>query len=79
MDDKTLVISVASGKGGVGKSNFSLNLSLALADTGRSTALFDADLSLGNASLLLGSNPQKTILNLIEDDVSIDDITFKSI
>ncbi|MCA1933626.1 MAG: DUF4388 domain-containing protein, partial [Calditerrivibrio sp.] len=30
-------------------------------------------------SLLLGSNPQKTILNLIEDDVSIDDITFKSI
>lgn len=79
MNNETLIISVASGKGGVGKSNFSLNLALALAGNGHSTALFDADLSLGNASLLLGSNPKKTILNLIEDDVSIDDITFKSI
>ncbi len=78
MTKNTTVISVASGKGGVGKSNFSLNLSLALAEIGKATALFDADLSLGNASLLLGSNPQKTILNLIEDDVSINDIIYKT-
>ncbi|MGB9731744.1 P-loop NTPase [Calditerrivibrio nitroreducens] len=78
MDKNTTVISVASGKGGVGKSNFSLNLSLSIAEQGKPTALFDADLSLGNASLLIGSNPQKTILNLIEDDVTINDIIFKS-
>lgn len=78
MSKNTTVISVASGKGGVGKSNFSLNLSLALGEIGKKTALFDADLSLGNAALLLGSNPQKTILNLIEEDVSINDIVIKS-
>jgi|GEM_PF-236823 flagellar biosynthesis protein FlhG len=78
MENYTTVISVASGKGGVGKSNFSLNLSLSLAETGKSVALFDADLSLGNASLLIGTNPQKTILNLIEEDVSINDIVYKT-
>ncbi|MEF3255177.1 MAG: P-loop NTPase [Deferribacterales bacterium] len=79
MAKDTTVISVASGKGGVGKSNFALNLSLALAELGKATALFDADLSLGNASLLIGSNPQKTILNLVEDDLSINDIIYRSI
>ncbi|MCX8084434.1 MAG: P-loop NTPase [Calditerrivibrio sp.] len=78
MEKNTTIISVASGKGGVGKSNFSLNLSLALAEKNKTTALFDADLSLGNASLLLGTNPQKTILNLVEEDVSINDIVYKN-
>ncbi len=48
------VIAVASGKGGVGKSNVAVNLSVALAQAGRSTLLLDADLGLANVDVLLG-------------------------
>lgn len=75
---KSYIISVASGKGGVGKSNFALNLALSLARLGKKTCLFDADLSLGNADILLGSKPTYTIEHLLSDDVSISDIVFTS-
>jgi len=42
------VIAVTGGKGGVGKTNVSVNLSLALADLGRRVMLMDADLGLAN-------------------------------
>ena len=48
------VIAVTGGKGGVGKSNVSINLSLALADLGRRVILLDADLGLANIDVLLG-------------------------
>ena len=48
------VIAVASGKGGVGKTNISINLSMAMADLGREVILFDADLGLANVDVLLG-------------------------
>ncbi len=75
---KSYIISVASGKGGVGKSNFALNLALSLARLGKKTCLLDADLSLGNADILLGSKPTYTIEHLLSDDVSISDIVFTS-
>lgn len=49
-------IAVTSGKGGVGKSNIALNLSIALAETGHSVCLLDANLGLGNIDLLCGLN-----------------------
>ena len=52
------VLAVTSGKGGVGKTNLAVNLSLALRELGQEVALVDADLGLANADLLLGVVPQ---------------------
>lgn len=51
-------IAITGGKGGVGKSNIAVNLSLELAALGRKVSLLDADLGLANADVLLGFNPQ---------------------
>lgn len=48
------VIAVTSGKGGVGKTNVSVNLSVALAKLGRRTMLVDCDVGLANANIVLG-------------------------
>ena len=48
------VIAVSGGKGGVGKSNVSVNLAIALAEIGRRVVVLDADLGLANIDILLG-------------------------
>ncbi|NEV60507.1 MinD/ParA family protein [Thiorhodococcus minor] len=58
-------IAIASGKGGVGKTNVAVNLSVALARAGRRVMLFDADLGLANADLMLGLRPTKTLHDLV--------------
>ena len=58
-------IAIASGKGGVGKTNVAVNLSVALAQSGRRVMLFDADLGLANADLMLGLRPTKTLHDLV--------------
>lgn len=68
------VIAVTGGKGGVGKSNISLNLSLALADLGRRVTLFDADLGLANIDILLGIKSNCTIEQVISGERDIKDI-----
>ena len=47
---KTRVITVASGKGGVGKTNLSVNLAIAYARTGKRVMVMDADLGLANVN-----------------------------
>ncbi len=59
------VISVTSGKGGVGKSNIVVNLGLALARTGLKVLLIDADLGLANLDILLGLTPHLTIHDVL--------------
>ncbi len=51
-------LAVTSGKGGVGKSNLAVNVSLELAALGHRVSLLDADLALANADVLLGLNPK---------------------
>ncbi|MBK1721301.1 MinD/ParA family protein [Thiocystis violacea] len=58
-------LAIASGKGGVGKTNVAVNLSVALARSGRSVMLFDADLGLANADLMLGLRPTRTLHDLV--------------
>ena len=63
--NKTFSISVASGKGGVGKTNLALNLGFALHELGQSLVLLDADLGLANLDVLLGLSPEKNIQDLL--------------
>ncbi|MFY9234073.1 MAG: MinD/ParA family protein [Fimbriimonadaceae bacterium] len=51
-------IAVTSGKGGVGKTNISANVGLALAQKGKRVVIFDADLGLANLDVVLGTKAQ---------------------
>lgn len=68
------IIAVTSGKGGVGKTNLSVNLALAFAELGQKVLVIDADLGLANIEFLLGYSPAKNLLNLLEDDCNVSDI-----
>lgn len=68
------IITVTSGKGGVGKTSISLNLSLALADKGFKVCLFDADLGLANVSILTGIYPKRDLESVIFGQHGIKDI-----
>ena len=67
-------VAVTSGKGGVGKTNISINLALMLAKMGKKVVLFDADLGLANVNILLGINPAFTLLDVVENRASIHDV-----
>lgn len=71
-----LVLSVTSGKGGVGKTNLSVNLATSLADMGKRVVLVDADLGLANVDVILGLTPQKNLFHLFHEDASIRDILY---
>jgi flagellar biosynthesis protein FlhG len=68
------VIAVSSGKGGVGKTNVSVNLALAIASQGKDVMLFDADLGLANVDVLLGLNPVRTLTHVLNGECSLEDI-----
>jgi flagellar biosynthesis protein FlhG len=68
------VIAVSSGKGGVGKTNMAVNLSLALCKLGRQVILFDADLGLANADLLLGIQPRYNLTHFFQGGRSLAEI-----
>ncbi|MBF0112265.1 MAG: cyclic nucleotide-binding domain-containing protein [Desulfamplus sp.] len=70
----TRVITVTSGKGGVGKTNVSANLALHLAELGYTTCLFDADLGLANINILLKIYPEYNLKDVILHQKSIKDI-----
>ena len=68
------VITVASGKGGVGKTNVSVNLAAALAGKGRRVLLMDADLGLANVDVLLGIRPLYDLHHVISGERALEDI-----
>ncbi len=68
------VIAVTGGKGGVGKTNVSVNLSTALVEAGRRVVLMDADLGLANVDVLLGVRPRRNIADLLAGECSLEDI-----
>lgn len=59
------VIAVASGKGGVGKSNIAVNLAWSLARAGQRVLLLDADLGTANADVLLGLRPRHSLADVL--------------
>lgn len=68
------VIAVTGGKGGVGKSNVSVNLAIGLAELGRRVVVLDADLGLSNIDILLGINANKTIESVLQGECNLADV-----
>lgn len=60
------IISIASGKGGVGKTNIAVNLAIALNELGQNVLLIDADLGLGNVNVILGNMPEYNLYHVIK-------------
>ncbi len=71
------MITIASGKGGVGKTSISLNLSLALAASGQKVCLFDGDLGLANVNILTGLYPDHGLGEVISGSHSLTDIMIR--
>lgn len=71
-------ITITSGKGGVGKTNLSANLSVQLASQGQRTCIFDADLGLANINILFGIYPEKTIEDVILGDATLGQVIIKN-
>ena len=68
------VIAVTSGKGGVGKTNVSVNLALSMVNSGRKVMLLDADLGLANVDVLLGLRPQYDLSHVLSGERSLEEI-----
>lgn len=71
---ETRVIAVASGKGGVGKTNFTVNLALALQKAGKKIIVFDADLGMANIDVVLGVVPSFTLTHVIKGQKTLEEI-----
>jgi len=70
--DKTAkVITVTSGKGGVGKTNITINLAIALSEMGKRVAILDADFGLANIDVMLGIIPKLTLVDVIYNNRNI--------
>lgn len=72
--DDIRVISVTSGKGGVGKTNVVANLAYTMSRMGKRVLVLDADLGLGNLDVLLGLAPKYHIGHLLSGERSLDEI-----
>lgn len=68
------VIAITSGKGGVGKTNLTVNLAIALGMAGQRVLVIDADLGMANVDVVLGSRSRMHLLNLLEDGVELADV-----
>jgi len=71
------VVSITSGKGGVGKTNVSANLALSLVANGSKVLLMDADLGLANVDVLLGLQPICNLSHVIRGECSLEEVIIK--
>ena len=70
----TRVISITSGKGGVGKTTLSVNLAISMARAGKKVVLFDGDLGLANINVLLGIIPDHNLYEVMKGKKKIQDV-----
>jgi flagellar biosynthesis protein FlhG len=75
---KTKVISITSGKGGVGKSTITANMAFVLSNMGFKVAIFDADIGLANMQILLNVKITKTFFDFISGGSNLQDILIQT-
>ncbi|WP_347989944.1 MinD/ParA family protein [Methylomonas sp. AM2-LC] len=68
------VVAVTSGKGGVGKTNLSVNIGVASAKAGRRVAILDADMGLANVDILLGIFPKFNLSHVLSGEKTLKEI-----
>lgn len=71
---RALTIAITSGKGGVGKSNIAVNISVCLAARGVRVTLIDVDMGLANADLLMNLQPRYTLSHVLAGVRSIEEV-----
>lgn len=71
---QTRTMAIASGKGGVGKTNIAVNLSICLAASNKKVVLFDADLGVGNVDLLMDINSRHNLSHVLSGQKKLRDI-----
>lgn len=72
------VIAITSGKGGVGKTNVSVNLAIRLAEAGKSVVLLDADLGLANADVLCNIDLPANLSHVIARRKDLSDVLVRA-
>ncbi|GIN70456.1 flagellum site-determining protein YlxH [Bacillus sp. J14TS2] len=77
MDNQARTLAVVSGKGGVGKSNISINVATQLNERGYKVLLFDLDLGMGNVNIILGHAPAYTLFDFLHKDLAIENIIYR--
>jgi len=75
--DSSRVITITSGKGGVGKSNFTLNFALGLQAVGKKVVILDLDLSTANINILMGITPRYHLIDVLYQEKHIWDVLEK--
>ena len=68
------VIAITSGKGGVGKTNFTVNLAIAFGKKGKRVIVVDADLGTANVDVLLGTSSRQTLMSLALENIELEDV-----
>lgn len=71
-------IAVVSGKGGVGKSNFTTNFATLLAKTGKKVIILDMDIGMGNVHILVGNSVKYSLKDYLDGQMALEDVTFKT-
>jgi len=74
---KARIIAVTSGKGGVGKTNLSVNLSICLSKLGQKVTLIDTDLGLANIDLMLGMIPKYHLGHFFSGERDLADVVME--
>lgn len=75
---KATYMTISSGKGGVGKTNFAVNLACSLSQSGKKVLVFDADLGLANVDILINVKTDKSIRDFLSGEAEANSIIVKS-
>ncbi len=73
-DKGARIVAVTSGKGGVGKTNLTVNLAIAMSMEGKRVLVIDADFGMANVDVVLGTVSKHHLMHLLQNDITLDDV-----
>ena len=71
-------IAVISGKGGVGKSNFTTNFATLLTKSGKKVVILDMDIGMGNVHILVGKSAKYSLKDYLDGNLALEDVMFST-